>query len=123
LFAHLFYLAGFWSDGPTLAAFALAAVVVLAAVTPVAVRVLRSVDSEPALRGPVALYMLVISAMVATALATGNWLAGAGAVLFATSDSMIAWNRFVRPFRTADVAIMVTYHLAQALLVLSLVYG
>jgi uncharacterized membrane protein YhhN len=120
LFAHLFYLAGFWSDGPTLAAFAVAAVVVLAAVSVVAVRVLGSLRAEPALRGPVALYMLVISAMVATALATGNWLAGAGAVLFATSDSMIAWNRFVRPFRAADIAIMVTYHVAQALLVLSL---
>ena len=33
---------------------------------------------------------------------------------------MIAWNRFVRPFRGADVAIMVTYHLGQAGLVLSL---
>jgi uncharacterized membrane protein YhhN len=120
LFAHLFYLAGFWSDGPELGAFLIAAVVVVAVVTPVAVRVLAGLRSEPKLRPPVAVYMVVISAMVATALATGNWLAGAGAVLFGTSDSMIAWNRFVRPFAAADVAIMVTYHLAQGLLVLSL---
>jgi uncharacterized membrane protein YhhN len=64
---------------------------------------------------------LVISAMLATALATGNLLAGAGAVLFVASDSMIAWDRFVRPFRWAPVAIMVTYHLGQAGLVASLV--
>jgi uncharacterized membrane protein YhhN len=69
----------------------------------------------------VALYMLVISAMVATALATGNVVAGVGAALFVTSDTMIAWNRFVRPFAAADVGIMVTYHLGQAALVLSLV--
>ena len=45
-----------------------------------------------------ALYIVVISVMLATALATGNVLAGVGAVLFVVSDTMIAWNRFVRPF-------------------------
>lgn len=39
-----------------------------------------------------------------------------------TSDAMIAWNRFVRPFRAADLGIMVTYHLGQAGLVLSLLH-
>jgi hypothetical protein len=34
---------------------------------------------------------------------------------------MIAWDRFVKPFTWARPAIMVTYHLAQAGLVLSLV--
>ena len=58
--------------------------------------------------------------MLATALATGNVVAGAGAVLFVASDSMIAWDRFVRPFAWAPVAIMVTYHLGQAGLVASL---
>jgi len=64
--------------------------------------------------------MAVISAMLATALATGNVLAAAGAVLFVASDSMIAWDRFVRRFAWAPVAIMVTYHLGQAGLVASL---
>ena len=64
--------------------------------------------------------MAVISAMLATALATGNVLAAAGAVLFVASDSMIAWDRFVHPFERAPVAIMVTYHLGQAGLVASL---
>jgi uncharacterized membrane protein YhhN len=59
--------------------------------------------------------------MLTTALATGNALAGVGAAFFVSSDAMIAWNRFVRPLRVADVGIMVTYHLGQAALVLSLV--
>ncbi len=69
-----------------------------------------------------ALYMVVISVMLATALASGNVLAGVGAALFVLSDSMIAWSRFVRPFRAAELGIMVTYHLGQAGLVLSLVH-
>ena len=42
------------------------------------------------------------------------------AVLFMASDSMIGWKRFVAEFRGADVAIIVTYHLGQVLLVLGL---
>ena len=44
----------------------------------------------------------------------------AGAVTFAGSDTLIAWDRFVRPLRWAAVAIMVTYHVGQALFVVSL---
>ena len=76
--------------------------------------------AEPALRGPVAVYIAVISAMVVSALASGNVIAAVGAVTFAASDAMIAWSRFLRPFRGSRVAIMVTYHCAQAALVLSL---
>jgi hypothetical protein len=36
------------------------------------------------------------------------------------SDSLIGETRFVRPWAGAGVAIMVTYHAGQALLVLSL---
>jgi uncharacterized membrane protein YhhN len=69
---------------------------------------------------PVAAYMVVIGAMVATAVAIGNPLAAAGAVLFAASDTMIAWDRFVGAFARSGVWIMVTYHLGQAGLVISL---
>lgn len=120
LVAHVCYVIGFWTDPPAAAALAVAAVVVVLAVSPLAVRILRSLSEEPALRPPVAIYMVVISVMLATAIATGNVVAGLGAALFVASDSMIAWNRFVRPFAAADVAIMVTYHLGQAALVCSL---
>jgi hypothetical protein len=36
------------------------------------------------------------------------------------SDSLIAWNRFVKPLSWAPVVIMVTYHMGQTGLVLSL---
>jgi uncharacterized membrane protein YhhN len=58
--------------------------------------------------------------MFACAVATLNPLAGAGAGLFFVSDTVLAWNRFVRPLGRGPVAVIVTYHLAQALLVLSL---
>jgi hypothetical protein len=58
--------------------------------------------------------------MVACALASGNALAATGAVLFMVSDTLIAWNRFVRELNWAPITIIVTYHLAQAGLVLSL---
>jgi len=122
LVAHLCYVAGFWTDPPAGWPLAVAVVVVVLCVRPFAARILDALQKdEPALRVPVGAYIAVISAMVASALATGNVAAGAGAVLFASSDTMIAWSRFVRPFRSAPVAIMVTYHLGQALLVWSLI--
>jgi uncharacterized membrane protein YhhN len=120
LLAHVCYLAGFWTDGPSGFGVAVAAVVVVALVSPFATRILAALRDEPTLRIAVAAYMAVILTMVATAVATGNVLAGVGAALFAASDTMIAWNRFVRPFKGADVLIMVTYHLGQAGLVASL---
>lgn len=71
----------------------------------------------------VAVYSLIISAMVVTATGTPSWLAFAGATWFAVSDSMIAYNRFVRPFPRADLPIMVTYHAGQLLLIGGLIIG
>jgi uncharacterized membrane protein YhhN len=70
---------------------------------------------------PVGAYMLVISAMVASAVGTGLALAVAGAVLFYVSDALIAWTRFVHDLPHGRLAVITTYHVAQALLVLSLV--
>ena len=50
-----------------------------------------------------------------------NAAAIAGALLFFASDGLIGETRFVAPRRYAPVAIMVTYHLALAALVVSLV--
>ena len=66
-------------------------------------------------------YVVVIAAMGASAVASGNALAAVGALLFMASDSLIGETRFVQPRRWGGVAIMVTYHLGQAGLVLSLV--
>lgn len=40
----------------------------------------------------------------------------AGGILFFASDSLLAWNRFVRPRRLGRLPVMITYHLAQVLL-------
>ena len=121
LVAHLCYVAGFWTDRPTAAALAVSVVVTVVLIGALATRILPAVRRrEAALVGPVAAYIVVIGAMVASALAVANPLAGGGAILFAGSDSMIAWNRFVRPFAGSAVAIMVTYHLGQAALTASL---
>jgi uncharacterized membrane protein YhhN len=106
--------------GPTRAwPWLLVVLVVAAAVGTPIVRALRA-RRERELLAPVVAYMVVISLMVACALGTGDRVAIAGAALFMFSDSLIAWNRFVRPLSWAPVAIMVTYHLGQAGLVLSL---
>lgn len=83
------------------------------------VRALRQ-GGHGALVGPVVAYVVVIAAMVTVALASGNAVAATGAVAFLVSDAMIGEQRFVRPRRAYPVAIMVTYHAALVLLVLSL---
>jgi uncharacterized membrane protein YhhN len=85
-------------------------------------RILRSI-LESGRRGtalPVGAYLLAISAMLALAAASGKPLAIAGGTLFYASDGMIAWNRYVRPLRWSPLPVIVTYHLAQAGLVISL---
>ena len=76
-----------------------------------------------AMLGAVAGYSLIISAMVITATGTPSLVAMTGAKLFAVSDTMIGYNRFVKPIRRADVPIMVTYHAGQLLLILGLIAG
>ena len=120
LVAHVCYVVGFWTDPPAATAMVVASVVVVLAVAPIA----RTHPARARDR--------------AGAAAAGRGLHGGdrgdgrvrGRVgqrrrrgrrgAFAGSDSLIAWNRFVRPLAGAGVAIMVTYHLGQILLTLSL---
>lgn len=80
------------------------------------------------LRRAIAFYILAISAMVYSASTTlwnpawqfpANWLALLGALFFYFSDWTLANQRFIRSTRSGRVMIMVTYHLAQFLLVLA----
>lgn len=75
---------------------------------------------ESGIQLPVIAYIVGISLMgMAAALRFKRtfprsfWLVLVGALLFIASDSLLARNRFVRPFEGAGVAIMVTYVLAQ----------
>lgn len=122
LAGHVCYIAGLTRHGGSGSTVALVALAVAVVATVPASRILPAVKrGSPALLAPVAAYMVVISAMVATAAATGVVLAACGAILFWVSDASIAWDRFVRPWSWARTWIMVTYHVGQAALVLSLI--
>ena len=76
--------------------------------------------SVPKLFGPVLAYVAVIAVMAVASWRGGHWAAPIGAATFAVSDLTLADNKFVTPRRWSPVAVMVTYHLALALLVVSL---
>src|SRR6266705_3141069 len=68
-----------------------------------------------ALRGPVVTYVAVITAMGWQAAVRAaapltpepsGMLALVGALVFMTSDAVLAFDRFIRPFRAADAAVM-----------------
>ena len=92
---------------------------VLGVSAPIGLRIVGAAPGTP-LKVAVTLYMVVIGVMAGSAIAAGMPIAILGALLFMLSDSMIAWNRFVSPFEGAKVAIIVTYHVGQLLLVYAL---
>ena len=122
LFAHLFYIAAFASDGGgALSAWAGAALLAYGAL------MLRLLWARlGSLKAPVVVYVGVILLMVWLASSrwlgagpAGSGLAAAGAVLFAASDSALAWNRFRGGFRAAQALVLGTYFPAQWLIALS----
>ena len=78
-------------------------------------------DGHRSLVAPVALYLVAIATMAVLACNVGVPAAAAGALAFVVSDTVLALGRFVRPLPKGNVVVHVTYHLAQVLLVLSLV--
>ena len=74
----------------------------------------------PVLAGAVVFYACVISAMVVTAWATTGWVAAAGGMLFAVSDWVLGHQRFAGPLPGGRLAVMVPYHVGQALLIVGL---
>lgn len=123
LLAHLAYVVGLSRLRTTAGGWVVGVVVVALALVVIGRPVLRAVRRGPEreMTAPVAAYMLVISTMVATAVSTGEPLAIAGALLFYCSDALIAITRFVRDQPWGRLAIIATYHVAQVLLVVSLV--
>jgi uncharacterized membrane protein YhhN len=102
---------------------AVAAVAVVAVEAVPGTVLLRSLAAggDRTLIPPVCVYIAAIVTMVVLAVNVGVAAAAVGATLFLVSDTLLAWNRFVRPVGYGPVVIHVTYHLAQGLLVLSLV--
>ena len=121
LLAHLAYIVGLLVAGVSPGLLVLGLAVVAVAVVAIGRPLLAGVRrGSPELAVPVTAYVGVISAMVVCAIGTGDGVAIAGAALFYCSDALIGYGRFVRSLPGSPVAIMVTYHVGQALLVLSL---
>ena len=127
LLAHIAYVVGF-VVGPGSGAALLVGVLIAAAVAvPMGLRLVRALRrSAPELVVPVTAYVVVIASMVACATGWGNPWAVVGAWLFFVSDALIGETRFVHPTwsatRWGPLAVIVTYHLGQAGLVLSLAH-
>ena len=119
LVGHLAYVACFASLGLPMPVWSWAGLVVLAAalfatrgVVPATHRL-----EGPALSVPVAVYSVVIGAMLLCAWFTGVPLVALGASVFVVSDAVLSIDRFVRPIPHARLILMVTYHVGQALIV------
>lgn len=76
---------------------------------------------------PVFVYALVISTMLLFALKgflnweePGNWYILIGAIAFISSDSILAFNKFYAPIVLSSFLIMITYLLAQYLIVVGI---
>jgi uncharacterized membrane protein YhhN len=67
-------------------------------------------------------YLVVIASMAVLVTLTGSPLAIVGAAFFVMSDTLLGYDLFAKPFASARVAIMVTYHLALVGLTLGLVW-
>ncbi len=132
LAGHVLFIVGFLqppdSDGGPPFSFsatglAVAAVLVVAVEIVPAGLVIRALGrgGHGRLLAPVLLYVAAIATMVVLATNVGSTTAAAGAVLFLVSDTVLALDRFVTPVPRGTLAVHVTYHLGQGLLVLSLV--
>jgi uncharacterized membrane protein YhhN len=128
LMAHLAYLAAFLLLGGELAW--LAAGLIIGVIVAVTVgRILLDAARAAGLGVPVAAYLAVITLMAVAATRTGDPAAIAGAWLFVTSDALLGWGRFREPTPDGQrrrapwlrTTVMVTYHLAQGLILLALI--
>jgi uncharacterized membrane protein YhhN len=120
--AHICFTVGFAHQDPTALRLAIGAAVVVAVAVPLAMRFVRALRAagEGALVGPVVVYVAVIGAMVVSAIGGSDVWGAVGALSFLASDSLIAEHRFVAERASNPLAVIVTYHLALAALVLSL---
>jgi uncharacterized membrane protein YhhN len=122
LLGHVAYIVGFWVSGEIGGPAATLGVgLVIGLLLTVGRSVFRGVRAaQPDMTVPVVAYMGVISVMVVSAIGTANPWAIVGSLLFYASDALIAWNRFIEEQPWGRLAIIVTYHLGQIGLVLSL---
>lgn len=73
---------------------------------------------DPSIAPAVGVYIVALCTMLVSGLAIGSVMVAAGAVLFATSDAILGWNRFVSPLPHGRLGTHIPYHLGQVLLAL-----
>lgn len=125
LIAHVAYLIALNASPPPINAASLL-IVLIAGIAALQVfrRIFNGLDrsGQTRLKIPVLIYAGAISLMLISALATlvrTEWdpfaaiLVSAGALLFFTSDTLLAWNRFVGVLTNARFKVIATYHLGQ----------
>jgi uncharacterized membrane protein YhhN len=122
LLAHLAAVAGFVAGGLDDGWMGVAMLVAMAMVLLSAGRcILRAARADdPKLAVPVGAYLAAISSMGVAAGFHGDGFGIFGAGCFVASDALLGWNKFVARLPSADVLVMVAYHLALAGLLLAL---
>ncbi|MBV9823020.1 MAG: lysoplasmalogenase [Actinobacteria bacterium] len=122
LLGHLCYCVAMLRYGTDQLSLGFGLVLVLLALLAFGQKVLTGAQSEggTALTVAVAAYITVLGSTVVLGIGTADLWVAYGIVLFAFSDLMLATDRFVRRLSWAPVTVAVSYHLAQALLVLGL---
>jgi uncharacterized membrane protein YhhN len=122
LIAHLLYIAAFSAPAGFLSAPLLALPYALGA----GVLLLVLLPKTGKLAVPVIVYALALATMGWQAASRwdalqdgASFCAMIGAILFMVSDSVLAINRFAKPFRVAEAFLLMTYFAAQTLIALS----
>jgi uncharacterized membrane protein YhhN len=125
LLAQMSYAIGLNAAGPVLTGRSAAVAVAVAGLSLLMFWRLRlglRASGKARMVAPVAAYLLAISTMLWSAAcaplraawpASGSALVAVGGALFYASDGILAWNRFVAPFRQARLLTRITYHLGQ----------
>lgn len=128
LLAHAAYIGAFRQDAPWLASRRAVVGVALAGAGMYAL--LWFGGLPPALRLPVAAYVMTIGLMASQALGRAGVLrdkpsrmVAAGAVCFMLSDALLATNRFVTPWPAAPLWVLTSYYAAQCLMVMGWLRG
>ena len=123
LVGHSAFVAGFAARGEPAPTWSiLASGLVLATCLAIGVRHLLPTVRQrvPSLFPAVLAYVAVIAVMAVASWWGGHWAAPLGAAAFAVSDLTLSDDKFVAERPWSPVVVMVTYHLALALLVVSL---
>ncbi len=134
LLAHVSYIVGL-NQTPlpfSLPSLAVVTLVVLAAISlfcKIRFGFMRMIGTLRA-RFPLALYGLGLIVMLLSGVSTlfrdawdlsAAWMVTIGALLFFVSDSLLGFDRFVKPFHNARLLVRITYHLGQIILIAGIV--